>query len=296
MACAPAQVDDDNAPRPCSASDAPTHGRLSAVSTGSPTSAEQVVLERLNRARQDPVAEASRLGIALDEGTSPPLLGGARPPLAMNPQLLQAARAHSEDMLTRNFFDHTNPDGDDPFDRMQASGYSFAAAGENLHIVMASAPLSPEEEAPAAHDDLFVDQGYPGRGHRLNIVDADFTEVGIGLAAGTYRNGGSTYQALTLTQDFGRPLSGTRHYVIGVVYQDDDGNGQYDGGEGMASVRIAAHGDEFWTTDTGAAGDFAFAVEETGEFELHYSVNGQDRCQRVEVDAATVQASLILAP
>jgi uncharacterized protein YkwD len=53
-------------------------------------------------------------------------------PLAMHAGLAQVAFLHSADMHIRGFFDHINPDGDDPFDRMQNAGISYSYAGENI--------------------------------------------------------------------------------------------------------------------------------------------------------------------
>ena len=43
-------------------------------------------------------------------------------PFVYNETLAETARAHSQDMIDRNFFDHYNPDGKSPFDRMEANG------------------------------------------------------------------------------------------------------------------------------------------------------------------------------
>jgi uncharacterized protein YkwD len=53
-------------------------------------------------------------------------------PLEWNTALGNVALAHSQDMRDRDFFDHTNPDGDSPFDRMAAAGISYRRAGENI--------------------------------------------------------------------------------------------------------------------------------------------------------------------
>src|SRR5699024_3391203 len=53
-------------------------------------------------------------------------------PFVYNVTLAETARAHSQDMIDRNFFSHTNPDGEDPFDRMRDNGLSFSMAAENI--------------------------------------------------------------------------------------------------------------------------------------------------------------------
>ncbi len=77
--------------------------------SGDPTPAEQLVLECVNRARSNPVAEGHRLGIDIHEGLQNPSLVGPRPPLAMNRLLLSIADAHSQDMYNQNYFSHNDP-------------------------------------------------------------------------------------------------------------------------------------------------------------------------------------------
>ncbi|MDR2356163.1 MAG: CAP domain-containing protein, partial [Clostridiales Family XIII bacterium] len=52
--------------------------------------------------------------------------------LTWNEALASAARRHSADMATRNFFDHNNPDGKSPGDRMEDAGYSWWTYAENI--------------------------------------------------------------------------------------------------------------------------------------------------------------------
>ena len=49
------------------------------------------------------------------------------------------------------------------------------------------------------HQDLFVDSGIDGRGHRVNLMNGDFREVGAGIVTGNF-NG---YNAVMVTEDFG---------------------------------------------------------------------------------------------
>ena len=78
------------------------------------TALEQMLLELINRARLDPAAEAARFGIDLNEGLAPNTLSGvSKQPLAMNETLLSVARAHSQDMINRDYFAHDTPEGVD---------------------------------------------------------------------------------------------------------------------------------------------------------------------------------------
>ena len=93
---------------------------------------EQLSLERINRARLLPAAEATAAGIVIDEGIPGLLDTTPKPAVAMNSTLRQAAIDHSQDMLTRNYFEHDTPEGVTPFERMTNAGYLFNVAGENL--------------------------------------------------------------------------------------------------------------------------------------------------------------------
>lgn len=106
------------------------------------------------------------------------------PPLEIEARLQCAARLHSEDMVARDFFDHVNPDGDDPFARMAAAGYRYRAAGENI-----------ADGYPGAAEVVAGWMSSPG--HCRNILSADFTQTGIGLSDGASR--------FVWTQTFGDP-------------------------------------------------------------------------------------------
>ena len=78
------------------------------------------------------------------------------------------AQAHSADMVERDFFAHTNPDGESPFDRLTAAGIDFGAAAENI------AYGYPGAEA--------VLQGWlDSSGHRQNIENCGLRQHGVGL-------------------------------------------------------------------------------------------------------------------
>lgn len=87
-------------------------------------------------------------------------------PLEMNSSLLEVAREYSKDMAARDYFCHYSPEGEDVGDRLNAQDISYAIAGENL----AYAPT-----VNTAHTGLMNSPG-----HKRNILDPAFREVGIG--------------------------------------------------------------------------------------------------------------------
>lgn len=96
--------------------------------------------------------------------------------------LTALARAHSADMRDRNFFSHTDPSGQDPWDRAAAAGVGNLAA-ENIAAGQSSA---------AAVMQAWMDSP----GHRANILNCELGTLGVGVA---YGGGSGTYW----TQNFG---------------------------------------------------------------------------------------------
>ena len=92
--------------------------------------------------------------------------------LIMDEDLRQVARAHSEDMIARGFFDHDNPDGLDPFQRMTNAGINYNTAGENIAVNQFF--NDPAGEA--------VNGWMNSTGHRANILRTTFTHAGMGVA------------------------------------------------------------------------------------------------------------------
>lgn len=83
-----------------------------------------------------------------------------------------SARLHSIDMAENDYFDHNNKNGKSPFDRMQAQGIKYMAAGENI---------------AAGQKDVFeVHSAWMNsEGHRANILNEKYTHLGIGIGAPT---------------------------------------------------------------------------------------------------------------
>ncbi|MEQ1568802.1 MAG: CAP domain-containing protein [Myxococcota bacterium] len=113
------------------------------------------------------------------------VMGGGAPALEFDPTLRGVARAHSEDMADRKFFDHVNPDGDDPFDRMEAAGFAGALPwGENIAMGATSAQQ-------------VVNGWMNSPGHCVNILLPEYAVIGIGLFEDPEVPGGSWW-----TQNF----------------------------------------------------------------------------------------------
>nr|WP_240351389.1 sigma-70 family RNA polymerase sigma factor [Streptomyces olivoreticuli] len=89
-------------------------------------------------------------------------------PVTENGTLDRAAQGQSDDMAARNFFDHTNPDGAGPGERITAAGYHWSTYGENIAY---------GQQDPAS----VMDSWMHSDGHRRNILNCSFKEIGVGV-------------------------------------------------------------------------------------------------------------------
>lgn len=108
--------------------------------------------------------------------------------------LAQMARQHSQDMLARNFVEHTTPEGMTAVQRNQRAGIRFMACGENIGVVYGS--NSHTEAGIYDIHQAFMQQPR-GRvnNHRGNLLNPFWTHVGVGIV---YSPNG----ALFATQNF----------------------------------------------------------------------------------------------
>jgi len=107
-------------------------------------------------------------------------------PLCVHPKLTQAARAHSASMIKKDYFRHGSVGT-----RLKHYGYDWQIWGENI------AGGSGSYGSPSNIFKMWMDSS----GHRANILDGRFREVGIGTYTGTYK-GKKGYTMYTV--DFGR--------------------------------------------------------------------------------------------
>jgi len=94
--------------------------------------------------------------------------------LSQNPLLMRAAQLKAEDMGKESYYAHVSPDGETPMHWLDLVGYKYLYVGENL-----TANIMNEESVVSAW------MGSPG--HRRNLLDPKFTQMGIGVAEGTYK-------------------------------------------------------------------------------------------------------------
>ena len=100
-------------------------------------------------------------------------------PLIRDEELRQVARAFSNDMLVRRFFDHTTPDGVDFAARITDQyPHRVFLVGENIWYASGYSPANPQRLAQEIMADWM---GSPG--HRENLLSPRFTHLGVGVSA-----------------------------------------------------------------------------------------------------------------
>lgn len=141
---------------------APTSTKARTTSTGTGITAElQQVVDLVN-------AERAKAGCKA---------------LSVDSKLMTAAQRHSQDQADHRTMTHDGSDGSDVGERLDRVGYAWRAYGENVAW---------NQQSPAAVMDAWMNSP----GHRANILNCSFTEIGVGVA----RSNGPYW-----TQDFGTP-------------------------------------------------------------------------------------------
>ncbi len=108
--------------------------------------------------------------------------------LAVSPLLTVAAQKKANDMVANNYFAHTSPSGLSPWYWFEQVGYGFTYAGENLAV-----NFSDSQDVTNAW------MNSPE--HRANILNADFTQIGMATATGTFEG----HPAVYVVELFGTP-------------------------------------------------------------------------------------------
>ncbi|HEY6641629.1 CAP domain-containing protein [Povalibacter sp.] len=141
---------------------------------------------------RDAGAVSNRALVLVNEARARPRKCGstsypAAPPLQASALLTRAALIHSQDMATRNFFEHRGSDGSTAADRVTRVGYTWRSVGENIAAGSTSA-------------EKVVDGWLKSPGHCANIMSDKFTEMGIAYATNPKSDTGIYW-----SQVFGRP-------------------------------------------------------------------------------------------
>jgi uncharacterized protein YkwD len=227
-----------------------------------PSNEEQYILELINAARANPPAEGAMLagitdseitryysyyGVNVGQVKSDFSGYAVKPPLAFDSNLNDSALEQSTDMAANGFQGHDSSNGTTFSTRISEAGYQWSALGENVFAYV--------EDPFFGHVGLNVDWGVPSLDHRENIMNLiagfpTFKQIGISYVSTSIADFGP----YVMTEDFGTPADDTESFLLGVVYNDANGNGAYDMGEGLGGVTISTDTGSYYTTTSASGG------------------------------------------
>lgn len=242
-----------------------------------PTGLEQEMLELTNRMRMDPAGELNRLLVSTNPlqardasvqaalsyfGVSGSTLASqwasltAAAPLAWSEGLMNSSRTHNLAMIAADTQSHQLPGEPALPTRASNGGYTtWNALGENIYAY--------SDSVLYGHAGFAIDWGFGTgglqnpAGHRINMMNASYREVGISVIAES--NAATQVGPYVITQDFGNRSSFGNSWLLGVVYADGNSSGTYNNGEGLGGVNVSI---------VGSAGTFSTTSMTAGGYQL----------------------------
>ncbi len=133
-------------------------------------------------------------------------------PLTENQILAKAAKAKADDMFKNQYFEHISPGGIDPGQLTKNAGYEYIVVGENLIL----GNFKNEAEV--------VQLWMNSKGHRDNILNERYSEIGVAIVKGTYKG-----QAVWIgVQEFGLPITSCQQPSQNLISQIEFNKNQLD--------------------------------------------------------------------
>jgi hypothetical protein len=145
--------------------------------------------EQINAARRDPLATAQRLGVPEEVVRSAFsgqewILEQGLPPLAWSGELALSAATHSDDMFARRYYSYVTPENATYWDRIEATGYEPASAGESMNALFFKNLVELDTAFTLLLNATLRDELSGNPSVERNIFSPDFTDVGISFTAG----------------------------------------------------------------------------------------------------------------
>ncbi len=216
---------------------------------------ELYMMRLINRARADPAGEAARIGSNVAIDNRAPV-----PPLAYDELVGNAANNHNNWMhenfgyLPESVAQYIHPyidsfchyetlnctqtgiaaintpsyTGVRPSNRMSAEGLVTSSSGENIALNWFSNPLLINlARINGVHQSF-----WNSTGHRNNMLSTSYTTFGFYIESRGFippRGGlnAPVDNILFVTQNFAKPSANPRTYILGLLYEDKDGNGNW---------------------------------------------------------------------
>jgi hypothetical protein len=281
-----------------------------------PDGREQQVIWLMNRARSNPHAE----GVWLANSTDPDIAGGrdwfgvnktmlqnafnscsAKPPAAFDVRLYNAAKAHSDYLLTLAEINGSNAHTGQ-FDRIAAAG--FTCGGGSGYSARGNV-FAYAESSLNAHAAWNIDWGGsnggmqepPGHRYAIMSVDGDFTNAGVALVyesnpntpAGPYVTTGNYCHAANISTQYNQ-------FIVGTVWKDLDWDGMYDPNEGLGGVTVTPDAGTYYAITSNSGGYAIPITMTTGNHQVTFSGSGINDVKNVSIGSVSVLLDYIFAP
>jgi hypothetical protein len=247
-----------------------------------PDANEQQFLWLMNRARSNPSQEgiwlatmdnpevvASRDYFNVDEDVLRREFAGyaAQPPAAFDARLYNAAKAHSDYLISIDGQSHDSQISrisSADFKYSQAAGIVFSYSNHTLHGYAAF-----NIDWGSGSDGT---QDPPGHRYALMSVGADYANVGIAVVPEA--NPATRVGPQVITGNFCQANTGfVDHYnrfIVGTVWEDTNANDQYDSGEGLSGVMVMPDKGTYYAV-TGNSGGYAVPILAADTYQLSFS-------------------------
>lgn len=247
-----------------------------------PDGNEQQFLWLMNRARSDPAQEgiwlatmddpdvaAARNYFSVDTGVLQNEFSGyaAKPPAAFDARLYQAAKAHSDYLISIDGQNHN-----DQIARITDAGFNYSQA--------AGIVFSYSDHAIFGYAGFNIDWGNgtagtqdpPGHRFAIMSLSGNYTSAGIAVvpeavletAVGPQVISGNLCEANTGFPDH------YNRFIVGTVWEDTNSNDQYEPGEGLADVTVMPDKGAFFAV-TGNSGGYAIPITAADDYRLTFS-------------------------
>jgi uncharacterized protein YkwD len=167
---------------------------------------------------------------------------GGLPALSFNSQLAAAAQVKADDLFARQYFEHESPTGEGPGDLAANAGYEYIIVGENLAM------------GNFENDAVLVQAWMDSPGHRANILNTQYTEIGVAVKRGVYEG----YNVWMAVQEFGRPLSDCPQVSVSLKNQIEANNDQLE----QMQIELQAKKQEIDSTRPKRGDEYNQGVEE----------------------------------
>ena len=247
------------------------------------------LVQLINQARSFPLDVAEALGFERDEvlakfPESAAYLYTGMPPLAVDQLLMNSAAAHTADMVQRDYFSGTTPEGVAAEARIADAGYTALYAGEVIFQYTADADTSADEMVAAIFNMLFaaeIDPAATGdRNFRL-MLERSLEDVGAAMVCTTQIVDGREQVRCVGTVAAGLKLEWENPKIAGLVFTDRNFDGLYTPGEEIGGAQLVVLGNGILKTDN--AGQFQLP-KEPGIYQISLFTADQADPMQKEVD------------